>query len=196
MYSSALAISYTHAFNIGLGLLIPHLLTLSSSFLEGAKLRVFTVAASHSQLQKEQRSMAALLSRFRIDYSNVYVIPDLAKRPNKTTVDAFKEFIVPFLKDIDEKEEILDEIYASHLYISDAEFIAMKGKTYRELRIRELLHQHSQDATLIVLTLPIPRKGVLSAGLYLGWLDFVTKDMNCPVLYLRGNQQSVLTFYS
>lgn len=68
-------------------------------------------------------------------------------------------------------------------------------QTYRQLRIRELLLQHSSKATLTVCTLPVPRRGILSASLYLAWLDFVSKDLP-PVLFLRGNQQSVLTFYS
>lgn len=40
--------------------------------------------------------MAALLSRFRIDYSDVFVIADLAKKPQKDTIQAFEEFIAPF----------------------------------------------------------------------------------------------------
>lgn len=44
-------------------------------------------------------------------------------------------------------------------------------------------------------TLPIPRKGLCSASLYMAWLDTLTKDLP-PILLLRGNQESVLTYYS
>lgn len=41
----------------------------------------------------------------------------------------------------------------------------------------------------------MPRKGSVSATLYMAWLEVLTKDMP-PYLLVRGNQQSVLTFYS
>ena len=44
-------------------------------------------------------------------------------------------------------------------------------------------------------TLPVPRKGTCSSSLYMAWLETLTRDMP-PILLLRGNQQSVLTFYS
>ncbi|CDW52957.1 solute carrier family 12 [Trichuris trichiura] len=179
----------------GLGLLIPHLLTLPQSFLRNAKLRVFTVATSRSQLEREQRSMAALLSRFRLDYSDVIVIPDLTKRPSNSLIEEFQEFIFSRRAETS-AEETGDRSISSDVFITATEYDTLKPKTYRQLRIKELLHEHSFGAQLIVLTLPIPRKSVISASLYLSWLDFVSKDMPCPVLYLRGNQESVLTFYS
>ena len=44
-------------------------------------------------------------------------------------------------------------------------------------------------------TLPMPRKGTCPAGLYMCWTDTLTRDMP-PILLVRGNQTSVLTFYS
>jgi len=44
-------------------------------------------------------------------------------------------------------------------------------------------------------TLPMPRKGICSAGLYMAWIDTLTRDMP-PILLLRGNQENVLTYYS
>ncbi|KRZ15211.1 Solute carrier family 12 member 2 [Trichinella zimbabwensis] len=178
----------------GLGLLVPHLLTQAGSFMHGAKLRVFTVASSRSQLEREQRSMAALLSRFRIDYSGVVVIPDLSRQPSEKLIKEFNEFIKPYMVDSDSVAEH-DEL-TKGIFIRDSDFVAQKSKTYRQLRIKELLQEHSTNAQLVVLTLPVPRKGVLPACLYLAWLDFVSKDVRCPLLFLRGNQQAVLTFYS
>lgn len=73
--------------------------------------------------------------------------------------------------------------------------MAIKEKSNRQMRLRELLLEHSHDAELVVVTLPIPRKNVISAGTYLAWLELLTRDMP-PVLLVRGNQTSVLTFYS
>lgn len=44
-------------------------------------------------------------------------------------------------------------------------------------------------------SLPMPRKGAVSAPLYMAWLEALTKDMP-PTLLIRGNHTSVLTFYS
>lgn len=63
------------------------------------------------------------------------------------------------------------------------------------MRLRELLLEHSHEAEMVVVTLPIPRKNIVSAVTYLAWLELLTKDMP-PVLLVRGNQTSVLTFYS
>ncbi|RYA70901.1 hypothetical protein DD592_26510 [Enterobacter cloacae complex sp. 2DZ2F20B] len=79
--------------------------------------------------------------------------------------------------------------------VTDAELLAVKDKTHRHLRLRELLYEHSIDANMIVMTLPIPRKSIVSAPLYLAWLEVLTRDMP-PMLLVRGNQTSVLTFYS
>ena len=58
-----------------------------------------------------------------------------------------------------------------------------------------MISDFSADAALIVMTLPVIRKCHVSAGLYLSWLDIMTKRMP-PTLIIRGNQESVLTFYS
>lgn len=47
----------------------------------------------------------------------------------------------------------------------------------------------------ICRTLPMPRKGAVSAPLYMAWLETLTRDMP-PFLLVRGNHTSVLTFYS
>ena len=48
---------------------------------------------------------------------------------------------------------------------------------------------------MIMMTLPMPKRGHTSTALYTAWLDMMTKGMP-PTLLIRGNQQSVLTFYS
>ena len=58
--------------------------TLIYSF-QDSKLRVFTISMSATGMEQEQRNMAALLSKFRIGYSDVKVIPDIARKPRKDT---------------------------------------------------------------------------------------------------------------
>jgi len=174
----------------GLSLLIPHLLTVPKSFLENARLRVFTISTSRERMEQEQRNMATLLSKFRINFADVNVIADLGRRPQAATVADFNTLIAPFRvpseTDSDDCPEGL---------ITDSELAAQKDKTNRQLRLSELLQQHSKEANLIVLTLPVPRKGLVCSSLYMAWLDLMTRDLPTTLL-VRGNQQSVLTFYS
>uniref|UniRef100_A0A9J8CGV3 Solute carrier family 12 member 2 n=1 Tax=Cyprinus carpio carpio TaxID=630221 RepID=A0A9J8CGV3_CYPCA len=68
-------------------------------------------------------------------------------------------------------------------------------RSNRQIRLNELLKEHSSTANLIVITMPLARKGTVSSALYMTWLDTLTKDLP-PILLVRGNHQSVLTFYS
>lgn len=171
----------------GLTMLMPYLLTTHSQW-SNCKLRVFSLANKKDELEREQRSMAALLNKFRIDYSDVRVIPDVTKPPQECSKQDFENIISKWR----EKEDSDGE--SSNL-ITMTEMLALKDKTNRHIRLRELLIQYSQDASLIVMTLPMPRKGTCSAPMYLAWLETLTRDMP-PFLLIRGNQTSVLTFYS
>ena len=68
-------------------------------------------------------------------------------------------------------------------------------KTNFNLRLSEIVRQTSCIANLVVMTLPVPKKDNLPPSLYMALLDFMTRDMP-PFLMVRGNQESVLTFYS
>lgn len=79
--------------------------------------------------------------------------------------------------------------------VTDLELQTLRDKTNRQLRLRELLLENSSQSTLVVMSLPMPRKGAVSAPLYMAWLEALTRDMP-PTLLIRGNHVSVLTFYS
>merc|ERR1712183_1007732 len=66
----------------GLTLLIPYILTTRKQFSD-CKLRVFSLANRKDELDRETRNMAALLAKFRIDFSSVLVIPDVTKRASE-----------------------------------------------------------------------------------------------------------------
>ncbi|CAP36148.2 Protein CBR-NKCC-1 [Caenorhabditis briggsae] len=170
----------------GLTLLIPHLLSIPKSYLEGARLRIFTISTSSRTMEQEQRGMAALLSKFRIDYSDVYVIADIGKKPRQETMATWQSVIDPFTA---------PDGSCPMGMTTKSELSAQRDKTYRQLRAGELLQEHSIKADLIVMTLPVPRKGMVSSSLYLSWLEVMTRNLP-PILLVRGNQQSVLTFYS
>ncbi|XP_024941406.1 bumetanide-sensitive sodium-(potassium)-chloride cotransporter isoform X2 [Cephus cinctus] len=171
----------------GLTLLLPYIISTRRNW-SSSRLRVFALANRNSELEYEQRSMASLLSKFRIDYSALKVIPDVSKPAQSTTKSFFDLLIADF-------QQPLDPNNPEDVPVKESELIAMKEKTNRHLRLRELLLENSTDANLIVMTLPMPRKGAVSAPLYMAWLEVLTRDMP-PFLLVRGNHTSVLTFYS
>ncbi|XP_042219098.1 bumetanide-sensitive sodium-(potassium)-chloride cotransporter-like isoform X2 [Homarus americanus] len=174
----------------GLTLLVPYILTTRSQW-AGCKLRVFALANRKDELDMEQRSMANLLSKFRIDYSDVIVIPDVAKKAAESSRMEFDQLIEDFKAKTD--EEISKE--NEGILISEAELLGQREKTNRHVRLRELLLENSRNSSLVVMTLPMPRKSSVSAPLYMAWLETLTRDMP-PFILIRGNQTSVLTFYS
>ena len=141
--------------------------------------------------------MAALLAKFRIEFSSVVVIPDVTKRAGEEVRTSFNSMMESLPEETVTEEELLEN----------------KEKTNRHMRLSELLQEHSKEAEMIFLTLTLPRRGQVSAPLYLAWLDIMTRDLpptllirletkqmiqNFFILYIssRGNQTSVLTFYS
>ncbi|KAI8478262.1 hypothetical protein Bbelb_440010, partial [Branchiostoma belcheri] len=172
----------------GLTLLVPHLLSLKSQW-KHCKLRVFT-GGKKSRIDHDRRMMAALLSKFRIDVHDVYVLGDMNYKPREISKSEFENLIDPWrLKEHQfESDEgrRLREQYPEK--ISDDEYETVRDRVNRHLRLRELLQEHSKDASLIVITLPMPRRGVVSTVMYMAWLEILSKDLP-PVLMMRGNQQ-------
>merc|ERR1719347_1943137 len=66
----------------GLTLLLPYILTTRRQF-SSCKLRIFTLANKKEELDRETRNMAALLAKFRIDFSSVMLIPDVTKKASE-----------------------------------------------------------------------------------------------------------------
>lgn len=66
--------------------------------------RVYALANKKAELEFEQRSMASLLSKFRIDYSDLQLIPDITKKPQESSTQFFQNLIKDFL--ISEKDQI------------------------------------------------------------------------------------------
>lgn len=149
--------------------------------------------------------MASLLAKFRIDYSDLQLISDITTKPLDTTQQYFDSVIKDFIKPDQEAEHGSLHKFPFHNSsfqqiplpetITEADLLAVQDKTNRHLRLREYLLEHSSTSDLVVMTLPMPRKNIVSAPLYMAWLECLSRDQP-PFLFVRGNQSSVLTFYS
>lgn len=168
----------------GLTLLLPVIINSRSNWSE-TKLRIFCTASGVHELEKEQKGMAVLLSKFRIDYSDLVIISDVDEAPKKKTKKWFDSVIRPFLQ---------PEPNGAGPQITEQQLEMFQYKTNRHLKLRELLLDHSSDSNLVVMTLPMPRSQSLCAPLYMAWLEALTANMP-PFMLVRGNQTSVLTFY-
>ncbi|KAM4708916.1 solute carrier family 12 member 2-like [Discoglossus pictus] len=179
----------------GLTLLIPYLITMKSQW-KDCKIRVFT-GGKVNAIDDNKRMMATLLSKFRIDYSDIVIIGDISKKPSEESMTYFEDLVDPYrLYEGDFDKETAEEMRSTEPWkISDDELEMFKEKTQRQVRLNELLHEHSSSANLIVMTMPVARKGAVSNALYMAWLEILSSDLP-PVLLIRGNHQSVLTFYS
>ncbi|RMB94380.1 hypothetical protein DUI87_29190 [Hirundo rustica rustica] len=179
----------------GLTILIPYILTLRKKW-KNCKLRIFT-GGKVNRIEEEKLVMASLLSKFRIKFADINIICDINIKPNKESWKFFEEMIEPYrlhesCKDITTAEKLKRE---TPWKITDAELEAFKEKSFRQVRLNELLQEHSRAANLIVLSLPVARKGAVSDYLYMAWLEILSKNLP-PVLMVRGNHKNVLTFYS
>uniref|UniRef100_A0A669DAA4 Solute carrier family 12 member 2 n=1 Tax=Oreochromis niloticus TaxID=8128 RepID=A0A669DAA4_ORENI len=173
----------------GLTLLIPYLLTNKKRWKE-CKIRVF-IGGKINRIDHDRRAMATLLSKFRIDFS------DITLHTLNILHNSFEEMIEPYrLKEDDMEQEAAERLKNSEPWrITDNELELYRTKTHRQIRLNELLKEHSSTANLIVISLPLARKGAVSSALYMAWLEALSKDLP-PILLVRGNHQSVLTFYS
>jgi solute carrier family 12 sodium/potassium/chloride transporter 2 len=87
----------------GLTLLLPYLLTTRKQWSD-CKLRVFALATNEHELDFEKRNLASLLSKFRINYSDVTIIPDPIKPPNEVSLKSFDQIISKWIiRDSDNK---------------------------------------------------------------------------------------------
>ena len=167
----------------GLTLLLPHILSTRAKFAK-CKLRVFFLADKMNDLDAETRNMAALLAKFRIEFQDVILISDVTEAPS---AEMKEEFLQMILTGDDDGGQL----------VSDEHLLAFREKHNFHLRIAEIVRQNSSEAELVVMTLPLIKKkgSTPPAALYMAWLDLATRNMP-PFLLVRGNQESVLTFYS
>ena len=138
-------------------------------------MHIFSVEMrSKPSVGKSQLQMANLMKKFRFDVANVHALKDGRERPSEEHINEFKNFHSKLRLDDDEVED---------------------QKVLRMIRIGEMVREHSKEAKLIVLSLPVSKQDVTSPLMYMSWMELLSADLP-PVLLVRGNQTNVLTFYS
>ncbi|NP_001076118.1 solute carrier family 12 member 3 [Oryctolagus cuniculus] len=179
----------------GLTLLIPYLLGRKKRW-SRCKIRVF-VGGQINRMDQERKAMVSLLSKFRLGFHEVHVLPDINQKPRAEHTKRFEDMIAPFrLNDGFKDEATVAEMRRDCPWkISDEEINKNRIKSLRQVRLNEILLDYSRDAALVVITLPIGRKGKCPSSLYMAWLETLSQDLRPPVILIRGNQENVLTFY-
>lgn len=92
-------------------------------------------------------SMANLLSKLRIEYSSLTMLQGITDHPKDETIRLHNKILDGFM-----------EGQNSESYVTNHEYKQLQEKTYRQLRLREMLVQHSSEASLIFMSLPMPRQ--------------------------------------
>ncbi|KAM8959478.1 solute carrier family 12 member 3 isoform 2-T2 [Lycaon pictus] len=179
----------------GLTLLIPYLLGRKKRWSK-CKIRVF-VGGQINRMDQERKAIISLLSKFRLGFHEVHVLPDINQKPRAEHTKRFEDMIAPFrLNDGFKDEATVAEMRRDCPWkISDEEINKNRVKSLRQVRLNEILLDSSRDAALVVITLPIGRKGKCPSSLYMAWLETLSQDLRPPVILIRGNQENVLTFY-
>lgn len=158
----------------GLTVLLPYLLT-QHRLWGGCKLRLFCLdIRSKHTIKATELKMANLMKKFRITVSSVEQVSGANTNPSKTSLDDFKDRVGE------------EELEGGEL---------TDPKVLRTIRVGELVRERSKNANLVVISLPIPVAEVTTPNLYMSMLEALSADLP-PVLLIRGNQSSVLTFYS
>ncbi|MGH0118618.1 UNVERIFIED_CONTAM: hypothetical protein FKN15_047598 [Acipenser sinensis] len=141
--------------------------------------------------------MLSLLSQFRLDFHDVIVIIDSEQAPLSENMKRFEDSTAPYrLNDGLRDEATVRELRKDCPWmISDREMEQLKQKSERKIRLNEIIQENSPEAALILVSLPVANKDFCPSALYMAWLDALSHNLRCPTVLIRGNQQSVLTFY-
>uniref|UniRef100_A0A914CU74 Solute carrier family 12 member 2 n=1 Tax=Acrobeloides nanus TaxID=290746 RepID=A0A914CU74_9BILA len=167
----------------GLTWLLAYLLTTHPSFVEDAKLRVFTTCPRNASPEKVQENVEHMLKKFRITFKEVTVIVYEERELYPETQDEYNDIIEVINAD-SENPGISEEILKEN-----------EMRTRRFMLQREYLLEHSSASDLVIMTLPVASTSIVMSPLYNLWLEMLSRDMP-PMLFIRGNHTSVMTLDS
>lgn len=91
--------------------------------------------------------MANLLAKLRINYSSLVMLEGVFDQPKEGTTRMHSKLLEGFMEGQNDE-----------CFVSDIEREKLHEKTNLHLRLREMLREHSQKASMIVMSLPMPRQ--------------------------------------
>nr|XP_025967910.1 solute carrier family 12 member 3 isoform X3 [Dromaius novaehollandiae] len=135
----------------GLTLLIPYLLGRKKRWGK-CKIRVF-VGGQINRMDEERKAIVSLLSKFRLGFHEVHILPDINQDPRPEHIKRFDDLIAPFrLNDGFKDEAAVNEMrHDCPWKISDEEVNKNRAKSLRQVRLNEILLDYSRDAALIAM---------------------------------------------
>uniref|UniRef100_A0A8C5SB93 Solute carrier family 12 member 3 n=1 Tax=Laticauda laticaudata TaxID=8630 RepID=A0A8C5SB93_LATLA len=187
--------SFSPPCSAGLTLLIPYLLTRRKRWSQ-CKVRVF-ISGQISNAEEHREEIQFLLDKFRLGFSEVVVLPEIMWKPEETSYKEFEDLIAPYRLNEGQKDAEIIEAMKKEMpwKITSEDLRIYKKKSEQHMRLHEVLQDHSRNAALIVISLPVVRKGACPSSLYMAWLETVSKDLYPPIVFIRGNQEDALTLY-
>ncbi|XP_034033070.1 solute carrier family 12 member 3 [Thalassophryne amazonica] len=180
----------------GLTLLLPYLLTRRRRWAR-CQVRVF-VGGEMSKKEEQRAEVLALIKKFRLGFHDVQVLPDIHLKSHPANVHQFEDIVGRFKVETNPKQGSDLGPPRSHQQpwmITEQDLQRNRVKCLHQIRLNEILQDYSKEAALIVITMPVGRRGVCPSTLSLAWLDVLSHDLRPPVLLVRGNHENVLTFY-
>ncbi|XP_061028388.1 solute carrier family 12 member 3 isoform X2 [Eubalaena glacialis] len=146
----------------GLTLLIPYLLGRKKRW-NKCRTRVF-VGGQINRLDQERKAIISLLSKFRLGFHEVHILPDINQKPRAEHTKRFEDMIAPFrLNDGFKDEATVTEMRRDCPWkISDEEINKNRIKSLRQVRLNEILLDYSRDAALVIMTAGKPVEPVCS----------------------------------
>ncbi|GAV06345.1 hypothetical protein RvY_16354 [Ramazzottius varieornatus] len=170
----------------GLTILIPYLMA-QRGIWSHCPIKLYCLAGKDPVAA--QNEMLSLLAKFRITVQEVIPI-DLDTPPSPLSVTWFHDMI-GVLRD---REPMPKRKMSGLPVIKDSDLFDFGHRTLRQIRLRELLLEHSKaDSCLNVVTMPLPKTSQ-SSTFFLSVLHSLTDSLP-PTLLIRGSQENVLTYY-
>ncbi|KAL0149757.1 hypothetical protein M9458_054947, partial [Cirrhinus mrigala] len=111
-----------------LTLLIPYLIANKKKW-KDCKIRVF-IGGKINRIDHDRRAMATLLSKFRIDFSDITVLGDINTKPKSEGLTEFAQMIEPYkLREDDMEQEAAEKLKSEEPWrITDNELELYKAK--------------------------------------------------------------------
>ena len=133
-----------------------------------------------------------LLQKFRIQVQFLKMVPEVNSRPSSNEWEAYKNMQSEFETTSEECDEDEPTPFITKKLRESAK---IKRITKRQVRIGQMVREYSTDASIVIVNIPLPKQIVQGHYQYMCWLETLSHGLP-PTILMRGNQESVITFYS